>query len=298
MFLKAGQSKQDRGEEPAVASVLRSAGQSLDASTRNAMDSRFHHDFSRVRVHTDVEASESARALNALAYTLGRDVVFRAGHDAPATQAGKDLIEHELGHVIEQEARPDLGIQRKADPAKETDPEETEKKKKPAHRLAHPRSGNFPGAGLLSRFGLMRGKYFRHLGWPKKGKKEVDYEWKKVVVGKKLVRVEERDSGNEHLHLDTMKDMRFNNLEYDGEPVTRTLHQAAMGGVFADPPETTAPAGGTLIDTSSASTVTGVLEYSLGEPSGSRKNRKGRIIVNALSNDMGDKKTAVYDSGG
>src|SRR5919109_136847 len=61
---------------PIVHDVLRSPGQPLDAATRAFMEPRFGHDFSQVRVHTGARAAESARSVNALAYTVGRDVVF------------------------------------------------------------------------------------------------------------------------------------------------------------------------------------------------------------------------------
>jgi hypothetical protein len=66
------------------------------------MEPRFGHDFSRVRVHTDSKAAESARAVNALAYTVGRDVVFGAGQHVPGTSAGQRLLAHELAHVVQQ----------------------------------------------------------------------------------------------------------------------------------------------------------------------------------------------------
>jgi hypothetical protein len=82
--------------------VLRSPGQPLDAETRAFMEPRFEHDFSAVRVHADPRASESARAVNALAYTVGRDVVFGRGQYNPASIAGRGLMAHELTHVIQQ----------------------------------------------------------------------------------------------------------------------------------------------------------------------------------------------------
>ncbi|MGB9632210.1 MAG: DUF4157 domain-containing protein [Chloroflexaceae bacterium] len=87
---------------PIVHEVLRSPGQPLDAETRAFMEPRFGHDFSRVRVHTDARAAESARAVNALAYTVGRDVVFGAGQYAPGASAGRRLLAHELAHVVQQ----------------------------------------------------------------------------------------------------------------------------------------------------------------------------------------------------
>jgi hypothetical protein len=82
---------------PIVHEVLRSPGHLLDRTTRAFMESRFNHDFSRVRVHTDAKAAESAQAVNALAYT-----VFGAGQYMPGTSAGRRLIAHELTHVVQQ----------------------------------------------------------------------------------------------------------------------------------------------------------------------------------------------------
>lgn len=143
---------------PIVHEVLRSPGQPLDSATRTFMESRFGHDFSQVRVHTDparatvaqlpmsqpgdrfeqeadrlanevtrapglgvtrkgqgatydfsrvrlhisAQAEESARALDASAYTVGRDVVFGASAYRPNTPAGRELLAHELAHVVQQ----------------------------------------------------------------------------------------------------------------------------------------------------------------------------------------------------
>lgn len=87
---------------PIMHDVLHSPGQPLDPETREFMEPHFRHDFSHVRVHTDAKAAESARAVNALAYTVGRDVVFGAGEYKPTTNEGKRLIAHELTHVIQQ----------------------------------------------------------------------------------------------------------------------------------------------------------------------------------------------------
>jgi len=89
---------------PIVHDVLRAPGQPLDANTRAFMEPRFGHDFSAVRTHTDTKAAGSARAVNALAYTVGRDVVFGAGQYAPQTSAGQRLLAHELTHVVQQRA--------------------------------------------------------------------------------------------------------------------------------------------------------------------------------------------------
>lgn len=87
---------------PVVHEVLRSPGQPLDAATRAFFEPRFDRDFRQVRVHTDTRAAESARAVNAAAYTVGRDVVFAAGQHAPQTADGKRLLAHELTHVVQQ----------------------------------------------------------------------------------------------------------------------------------------------------------------------------------------------------
>jgi|GEM_PF-5542529 len=87
---------------PIVHDVLRSSGQPLDAATRAVMEPHFGHDFSRVRIHTDAKARESALAVNALAYTVGNDVVIGSGHYAPETRDGRRLVAHELTHTIQQ----------------------------------------------------------------------------------------------------------------------------------------------------------------------------------------------------
>jgi hypothetical protein len=95
--------------------VLNSSSQSLDVGTRAFMEPRFGHDFSKVRVHADTKAAESARAVNALAYTVGNDVVFGAGQYQPATSNGRRLLGHELTHVVQQnkEIKKNMPIQRK-----------------------------------------------------------------------------------------------------------------------------------------------------------------------------------------
>jgi hypothetical protein len=66
------------------------------------METRFGHDFGRVRVHADARAAESARAVGALAYTVGPQVVFAAGQYRPESSAGRRLLAHELAHVVQQ----------------------------------------------------------------------------------------------------------------------------------------------------------------------------------------------------
>jgi hypothetical protein len=112
---------------PIVNEVLASPGQPLDPGIRTSMESRFGHDFSRVRVHTDARAAESARAVNAFAYTVGPDIVFDAGQYTPHTPVGRHLIAHELTHTVQQSraassaplalGRADDALERRADAA-------------------------------------------------------------------------------------------------------------------------------------------------------------------------------------
>jgi hypothetical protein len=74
------------------------------------MESRFSHDFSQVRIHTDALAAQSADAVNALAYTVGGDVVFGAGQYAPSSMEGQHLLAHELTHVVQQSARTHVAL--------------------------------------------------------------------------------------------------------------------------------------------------------------------------------------------
>lgn len=90
------------GVPPIVQEVLHSPGQPLDAETRAFYEPRFGHDFGSVRVHADAKAAESARTVNALAYTAGQQIVFGTRQYAPGTAAGRELLSHELVHVVQQ----------------------------------------------------------------------------------------------------------------------------------------------------------------------------------------------------
>ncbi len=81
-------------------------GRPLDEPRRSFFNSTLGRDFSDVRVHTDERARRSAHALNALAYTLGRDIVFAPNQYAPGTAAGRRLLAHELVHTVQQAAVP------------------------------------------------------------------------------------------------------------------------------------------------------------------------------------------------
>jgi len=92
-----------QGAAPSIVNdILAAPGQALDAATRAFLEPRFGHDFSQVRVHTESAAGQSAREVNAHAYTVGRDIVFGAGRFAPESREGGHLLAHELTHVVQQ----------------------------------------------------------------------------------------------------------------------------------------------------------------------------------------------------
>ena len=86
-----------------VQSALSSGGSPLDKATRNFFEPRLGYDLGSVRLHTGSAASESTRALDARAYTLGNDIVFGSGEFDADSDGGRHLIAHELAHVVQQD---------------------------------------------------------------------------------------------------------------------------------------------------------------------------------------------------
>lgn len=80
----------------------RSGGKSLDAGVRASMEPAFGADFGGVRVHADSKADALNRSLQARAFTTGRDIFFRRGEYNPASAGGKEILAHELTHVVQQ----------------------------------------------------------------------------------------------------------------------------------------------------------------------------------------------------
>jgi hypothetical protein len=101
---------------PIVGEVIRSAGQPLEAATRAFFEPRFSYDFSQVRIHAGAHATESARVVNARAYTAAHDIVFGSGQYAPRTVGGLKLLAHELTHVVQQRGGAQI-VQRQTSPA-------------------------------------------------------------------------------------------------------------------------------------------------------------------------------------
>ena len=88
---------------PIVHEALRSPGQPLDPATRAFFEPRFGQDFGQVRIHTGTRAAELASAMDAMAFTVGHDVVFGTRQFAPETEAGRHLLAHELIHVVQHD---------------------------------------------------------------------------------------------------------------------------------------------------------------------------------------------------
>jgi hypothetical protein len=85
-----------------VHQVLNEQGQPLDAAAREFFEPRFGHDFSSVQVHADHRAADSAQSIGALAYTAGSHLVFSSGRYEPRANSGRNLLAHELAHVVQQ----------------------------------------------------------------------------------------------------------------------------------------------------------------------------------------------------
>jgi uncharacterized protein DUF4157 len=93
-------------QQSPVHDVINSGGESLPADTRSEMEGRLGADFSDVRIHNDGRAHESAKSVNAHAYTVGSNIVFQRDAYDPASTAGRTTLAHELTHVMQQRNGP------------------------------------------------------------------------------------------------------------------------------------------------------------------------------------------------
>ena len=100
----AGVMEEERS--PVLDVVGSGGGAPLDRDTRTDMESRLGHDFGDVRVHTDAGAHDSARAVNAHAYTVGSNIVFQRDKYDPSSTDGRTMLAHELTHVVQQRSGP------------------------------------------------------------------------------------------------------------------------------------------------------------------------------------------------
>ncbi|PPT06367.1 hypothetical protein CKA32_000478 [Geitlerinema sp. FC II] len=98
------------------------SGQALDNGVRHQMESAFGVDFRRVNIHTDTESDLLNRSLEARAFTVGSDIFFSQGEYAPGSSSGRELLAHELTHVVQQSS----GVRRKLTVSQPDDPEERE----------------------------------------------------------------------------------------------------------------------------------------------------------------------------
>ncbi len=90
------------GNDSSVPQIMSQAGHPLPPQLRRNVETRFGHDFSQVRIHTDDAAAQSATEHLAQAYTVGHHIVFGEGQYAPDDPKGRRLLVHELAHVIQQ----------------------------------------------------------------------------------------------------------------------------------------------------------------------------------------------------
>lgn len=98
----AGAASSNASAPPIVHQVLNSPGRPLDATTRAFMEPRFGYNFSQVRVHDDARAGASARSVNAVAYTVGHNVVFDSSASSAGYPSHQHVLAHELAHVVQQ----------------------------------------------------------------------------------------------------------------------------------------------------------------------------------------------------
>ena len=85
--------------------TARGSGQALDNGVRDQMEPALGADFGGVRVHTDGRADGLNRDLNARAFTTGQDIFFRQGEYSPGSSGGRELLAHELTHVVQQNGK-------------------------------------------------------------------------------------------------------------------------------------------------------------------------------------------------
>lgn len=141
----ARESPENNEVSPTVEQAIqqkRGGGQSLDAGVRRQMESSLGANFSGVRVHTDQQSDSLNRALSARAFTTGQDIFFRQGAYQPGNSTGRELLAHELTHVVQQGDQ----VRRAMSVSQPTDPHEVEAEQTARAVMQHEHSG-LPGAG-------------------------------------------------------------------------------------------------------------------------------------------------------
>jgi hypothetical protein len=102
-----GEGEIDPTTEHAIAQAR--GGRALDSGVRRQMEHAFGSDFTGVRVHTGAQSDSLNKTLNAVAFTTGQDIFFRNSAYDPGSHAGKELLAHELTHVVQQGGAPVQG---------------------------------------------------------------------------------------------------------------------------------------------------------------------------------------------
>jgi Domain of unknown function (DUF4157) len=93
---------QQNAAPESVHQVLNAPGHPLEPASRTYFETRFGHDFSNVRIHTDTLAADFARYMGARAFAVGQDIVMGRDQYLPHTAAGRRLLAHELTHTLQQ----------------------------------------------------------------------------------------------------------------------------------------------------------------------------------------------------
>ncbi|KAF0195069.1 MAG: hypothetical protein FD166_3126 [Bacteroidetes bacterium] len=107
---EAGNQNPDESTQTAIRSKT-GGGMPLPRPVRDFMEPRFGNDFSNVRIHNDDQSSQLSRQLNARAFTHKNHIFFGSGQYNPDTKQGKQLLAHELTHVVQQGSSPGLSNQ-------------------------------------------------------------------------------------------------------------------------------------------------------------------------------------------
>jgi hypothetical protein len=92
--------------------AVRGGGEPLPETIRDSLEHAFAADFSSVKLHSDAQADQLNRSLQARAFTSGRDIFFRQGAYQPGSRGGRELLAHELTHVVQQQKPEDSGVAR------------------------------------------------------------------------------------------------------------------------------------------------------------------------------------------
>ncbi len=100
------------GEFEQQLAASRGGGSPLPAEVRSFMEPRFGADFSVVRLHTGGDAAQLNREVSAQAFTRGQDIYLGEGKDDLTSAQGKQLLAHELTHVVQQTGSQSLAASR------------------------------------------------------------------------------------------------------------------------------------------------------------------------------------------